>query len=145
MQIPVIGTIPSIPIPIPFANFGMELTHNSHFSHGIGARTPTPIFPPFRLPARAAALDRPLIKPIRGPKTPMPRMRPTWTFLTRTWVWSSNLGCGMSSYSSLVRDLSNNHSFNQLVVMMTLQVNVMGEAKTDSKLRTFSKSQSTNT
>ena len=37
----VIGTIP--PIPIPFANFGMELTPNSNSSLGIGATTPTPI------------------------------------------------------------------------------------------------------
>ena len=40
---PVIGTIPSIPIPIPFANFGIELTPNSNSSLGIGATTPTPI------------------------------------------------------------------------------------------------------
>ena len=39
----VIGTIPSIPIPIPFANFGIELTPNSNSSLGIGATTPTPI------------------------------------------------------------------------------------------------------
>ena len=38
---PVIGTIPSI--PIPFANFGMELTPNSNSSLGIGATNPTPI------------------------------------------------------------------------------------------------------
>ena len=39
----VIGTIPSIPIPILFANFGIELTHNSNSSLGICATTPTPI------------------------------------------------------------------------------------------------------
>ena len=38
---PVIGTILSI--PIPFANFGMELTPNSNSSLGIGATNPTPI------------------------------------------------------------------------------------------------------
>ena len=37
----VIGTIPSI--PIPFANFGIELTPNSNSTLGIGATTPTPI------------------------------------------------------------------------------------------------------
>ena len=41
--LPVIGTIPSIPIPIRFANFGIELTPNSNSSLGIGATTPTPI------------------------------------------------------------------------------------------------------
>ena len=40
---PVIGTIPSIPIPTPFSNFGIELTPNSNSSLGIGATTPTPI------------------------------------------------------------------------------------------------------
>ena len=42
---PVIGTIPSIPIPILFANFGIELTHNSNSSLEIDATTPTPIQP----------------------------------------------------------------------------------------------------
>jgi len=40
---PVIGTIPSIPIPTPFSKFGMELTPNSNSSLGIAATTPTPI------------------------------------------------------------------------------------------------------
>ena len=39
----VIGTIPSIPIPIPLANFGIELTLNSNSTLGIGATNPTPI------------------------------------------------------------------------------------------------------
>ena len=43
LESPVIGTIPSIPIPIPFANFGIELTPISNSSLGIGATTPTPI------------------------------------------------------------------------------------------------------
>ena len=39
----VIGTIPTIPIPIPFAIFRIELTPNSNSTLGVGATTPTPI------------------------------------------------------------------------------------------------------
>jgi len=39
----VFGTIPSIPsIPIPLANFGIELTSHSNSTLGIGAATPIP-------------------------------------------------------------------------------------------------------
>ena len=36
------GTIPSIPIPTPLANFGIELTLHSNSTLGIVASTPIP-------------------------------------------------------------------------------------------------------
>ena len=38
----VFGTIPSIPIPTPLANFGIELTLHSNSTLGIVASTPIP-------------------------------------------------------------------------------------------------------
>ena len=39
---PMFGTIPSIPIPTPLANFGIELTLHSNSTLGIGVATPIP-------------------------------------------------------------------------------------------------------